>query len=453
MSTLEHTQMVERALLGALLTDNRGWPLTEGLSCEDFSADTDRLIYRKMAEMFESGESVDLLTVNDALGEKADVAYLSSLLDGCVPENVPAYVRRIKQAAISRRLARDGEQLAKALADPSQLRDQELRTCAQRIVDTLDERDIDARSIRRFGDIPDVLTMDLPARDYLVPALGIARNTMALYTGKDGEGKTYLAQRMACCVSQGEAFLGMPCQQAPVLYIDLENPSNVVQDRLGDLLGEQGAGPNLRFWGNWCDQPPPEFGSAVLLKICKEIRPLLIIDPFRYFHDCEENDSTEMTAVMKFLRKCASAGAAVVLLHHPAKQDGSTGRGSSAIRGACDLAFMHSLEKETQLITLKVEKNRHGAPRTFTIRANFEAGQFELTDSPFITARNDEFARLEQAISAAPGITQNGICDQVGGDRKRIAKLLKEGLGTRWSKTTGRNHAFHYFPISSGLVV
>src|SRR5262244_3280072 len=56
------------------------------------------------------------------------------------------------------------------------------------------------------------------------------------------------------------------------------------------------------------------------------------------------------------------------------KAEGSTGRGSSVIRGACDLAFLHSLDKESGQIRLKIDKNRFGPSRTITIRCDFEGG-------------------------------------------------------------------------------
>jgi len=76
--------------------------------------------------------------------------------------------------------------------------------------------------IRRFADIPDILTLSVPPVEYIVPALGIARNTITLWTGPDGDGKTYLAQNMAISVARGELFLGMRCLKSPVLYVDLE---------------------------------------------------------------------------------------------------------------------------------------------------------------------------------------------------------------------------------------
>ena len=306
--------------------------------------------------------------------------------------------------------------------------------------------------IRTFRDIPDITRMAIPAVEYLVPALGIARNTITLWTGPDGDGKTFVAQTMALAVARGETFLGMLCQQAPVLYVDLENPGYVVQDRIQLLLGEQSP-DNLRFWGTWLDldQQPPHSGNALLLDICKDTKPLLIVDPFRLFHAAEENDSGEMSTVMQYLRLCAVYGSAVVILHHPAKTEGSTGRGSSAIRGACDLAFLHTLDKESGLITLKVDKNRFGASRTITVRADFEEAKFEVTDAPYIARRNDELSRLAEIIQTEPGLTQNAIWKKSGGQRTRVVRLLKEGIGTHWTIEKGKFGASLYRPIANPL--
>jgi archaellum biogenesis ATPase FlaH len=307
--------------------------------------------------------------------------------------------------------------------------------------------------IKTFADIPDITSLPIPQIEYLVPALGIARNTITLWTGPDGEGKTYLAQVMALAVSRGDSFLGMACQPAPVLYIDLENPGYVVQDRMQSMIDGGIAPEDLRFWGTWLelDQQPPHAGSELLLTIAKEAKPLIIVDPFRYFHNGEENDSTAMAGVMQYLRACAAHGSAVVILHHPSKAEGSTGRGSSAIRGACDLALLHTLDKESSLITLKVDKNRFGSSRTITVRADFEEGRFELSEAPYITRRNDELDRLEQVIKQNPGISQNAICKQLNARRNRIVGLLKEGIGTRWSTGEGKQGAILYHPLDKSL--
>jgi hypothetical protein len=237
----------------------------------------------------------------------------------------------------------------------------------------------------------------------------------------------------------------MACQQTPVLYLDLENPAYTVQGRMQSVAGEGLTIPSLKVWGIWNEQQPPAFGDALLLTIAKDTKPVIVIDPFRYWHSAEENDSTAMSAVMQYCRALAAYGCAVILLHHPAKTEGSTGRGSSAIRGACDLALVHSLDKDSGLITLKVDKNRNGESRKITIRADFEEGRFEVADSPYLARRNDDMAQIEEIIKAQPGITQNRIVKASGLARKRVPALLDEGRGTRWHSKPGPRNAKLYY--------
>jgi len=70
--------------------------------------------------------------------------------------------------------------------------------------------------IRSFADIPDVIIMEIPPVDYVVPALGISRNSITLWTGSDGDGKIFLAQAMTVAIARGDEFLGMTAtREAP----------------------------------------------------------------------------------------------------------------------------------------------------------------------------------------------------------------------------------------------
>ena len=305
-------------------------------------------------------------------------------------------------------------------------------------------------TIRRLADIPCIQTMEIPPIDYLVPGM-ISRNTITLWTGADGTAKTFLALKMAIAVATGGEFLGCRCQQAAVLYLDYENPSFAIRDRL-DLMAGEMIVPDLHVWGTWLEHQPPQIGSELLLTIAKESRPLIIVDPFRYSHSAEENDSTEMMAVMQHLRYCAAAGGAVVILHHPAKTEGSTGRGSSAIKGAADLAFLQEMAdpKDGGQITLKCIKNRFGETHPVTIRPNFDKGTFEVTDSPAFTKRTAESERLQRIISEMPGLTQNGVFQKSGMGRNRVIELLKSGRGGLWQEREDHEHgrkALRYYPV------
>src|SRR5213083_2551305 len=113
------------------------------------------------------------------------------------------------------------------------------------------EQIITSAPIRKLGDIPCIQTLEIAPIDYLVPGM-ISRRTITLWTGADGTAKTFLAQKMAIAVATGGEFLGRRCQQAEVLYLDFENPSFAVRDRL-DLMSGGVVIPNLHVWGTWCE--------------------------------------------------------------------------------------------------------------------------------------------------------------------------------------------------------
>ena len=180
---------------------------------------------------------------------------------------------------------------------------------------------------------------------------------------------------MSGAVAQGQSFLGMSCQQCPVLYLDLENPGYVAQGRIRAMLGQQRV-PQLRVWGTWGEVQPPQFGNPQLLRICKETQPLVIVDPFRYFHDADEDPSTAMAPVMKYLRACAVVVVPLsfsITLPRP-----------RIVRAADHLQFEQraiwrsciSLTRKASIITLRVDKNRHGERRDFRIKADLEARAF-----------------------------------------------------------------------------
>jgi hypothetical protein len=299
--------------------------------------------------------------------------------------------------------------------------------------------------IRRFDQIPDIMTMEIPPIEPLVDGM-ISRGTITLWTGSDGTAKTFLIQKMACAVATGGEFLGRRCHAAPVLYLDYENPSFAVRDRLDLMAG--GPIPGLKVWGTWLEQQPPQIGNELLLTIAKETKPLIIIDPFRYAHGAEENDSTEMMAVMQMLRYCAAAGGAVVIVHHPAKSEGSTGRGSSAIKGAVDVAFLQELSDESGLITLKCSKNRFGERMTVTVRPDYDEGTFEVTDSPQFTQRTEESKRLLRVITETPGLSQNQWWKKSGMMKSRFIKMVKENVNGLW-KEEKVGSSLCYFPTCS----
>ena len=219
-----------------------------------------------------------------------------------------------------------------------------------------------------------------------------------------------------------------------------------MRDRLDQITGDRLA-QNLHVWGTWLEQQPPPIGSDLLSAIAKETKPLLIVDPFRFAHGQDENDSTAMMAVMQTLRSYAAFGCAVVLLHHLARTEGSTGRGSTAIRDHSDAAFVQELSPETGLITLTGSKNRFGVLLTVCIKPDFEDGTFEVADSPAFTRVQDELDKLRKIITEQPGISQSALHKIVGGRKQTLVRRLNENVDKLWSLASGPGVAKHYYPI------
>ena len=70
-----------------------------------------------------------------------------------------------------------------------------------------------------------------------------------------------------------------------------------------------------------------------------------------------------------------------------------------------------------------------------------------MTDSPYVTQRNDELRKIQTIIEAEPGLSQNAIWKKSGMMKSRFVKLLQEGVGTLWKTKSGEKNSICYFPV------
>jgi len=110
--TLPANVEAERSILGAILLDNLAYnQAAEHLRAEDFSLDSHRRIYARMADLAESSRPIDMITLIEELDRRkelqaiGDVAYVSSLLDG-VPDrpSIEHYIKIVRDKALLRGL-------------------------------------------------------------------------------------------------------------------------------------------------------------------------------------------------------------------------------------------------------------------------------------------------------------------------------------------------------------
>lgn len=121
---LPQNQEAERALLGAILVNNRALDLCDGLAPEHFYDPVNREIFRACQRRIENGKRVDAVILKSALensgllndvGGAAYLAHLLSCMVGII--NAGDYAQTIIACAVRRRLIAIGEELVERASE------------------------------------------------------------------------------------------------------------------------------------------------------------------------------------------------------------------------------------------------------------------------------------------------------------------------------------------------
>ncbi|MFI5088260.1 MAG: replicative DNA helicase [Terriglobales bacterium] len=209
----------ERSILGAILLDNFTYTQasSENLQADDFSLDSHRRIYGRIAELADSGRPVDLVTLAEELSRRKEVeaiggvAYLSSLTDGLPHRpNIEQYVRIVKDKALLRGLIfASNAAVARAMdeAEPAQ----DVLTSAEAAIYELSDK----RFTSGFRDVKQIVKESFGSIDALyergqrVTGLethfvdldnltsGLQRSDLIIIAGRPSMGKTALALNIA----------------------------------------------------------------------------------------------------------------------------------------------------------------------------------------------------------------------------------------------------------------
>jgi hypothetical protein len=203
--------------------------------------------------------------------------------------------------------------------------------------------------------------MDAPARGYVIKRL-LAPGDVACVFGAPGGGKSTLAPYLGYQVARGEHAFGLRTKAGTVLYVAAED-AHGMKNRVKALRLQLGDAD--RFYvvdgvSDLLDAESPDL--AALRSIVDDKRPSLIfIDTLAMsFRDLEENDAASMNKVVAIARSLTEQGAAVVLIHHGTKAEGSTPRGHSVLNGALDVAVQLLPPDSDGIIRGRLTKNRNG---------------------------------------------------------------------------------------------
>lgn len=194
----------------------------------------------------------------------------------------------------------------------------------------------------------------IPQADPLVGGY-IDKNSLTVLFAPSGAGKTFLALDIACCVATGIDWHGAATDKGPVLYLYLEGAQKAV-DRLDAWLLAHPSTPepesNLAFMtAHDFNMYSPSRGEQVaplnrdlpdVLELIEEIKPsLIVIDTYAVATTgADENRAEHVNVIVQHLKTMkAASSAALLVVHHPGKDESKGMRGSNALFGAADAVY------------------------------------------------------------------------------------------------------------------
>lgn len=231
---------------------------------------------------------------------------------------------------------------------------------------------------------------DAPPRGYIIKRMIAPRDVVCIF-GPPGAGKSTIAPYLGYRLARGEEAFGQRTKQGKVLYVAAED-THGMKNRVAALRRRLGDAPDFFVVDGVADLLGDGEGDAPDLAALREhvdaLRPAMIfIDTLAIaFPNLEENDAQSMQRVNTISRSLTEHGAAVVIIHHGTKADGSTPRGHGNFNGALDITLRLHPADSAGVIRGEFRKNRNG-PQDLDIAfrvASEELGRDE--DGDAITA-------------------------------------------------------------------
>lgn len=235
------------------------------------------------------------------------------------------------------------------------------------------------------------LTAEPPPVSWLVHGM-LCRGDLTLFLGEPGIGKSWLTMDLAAAVAAGKSeWLGHPLMvNGPerVLYLDEENPEDLIFDRMTKLGMTRDTAKNIRYLNNLGIRLDKDADD--LIDEALDFEPsLIVMDALADLHSEDEDKSGPMSTLFNdaFKPLARETGAAVILIHHANKTDSNSSykrsRGSGAIVAGPDAGFDIRQVGLNQLTiaNFKSRRQKMGGVTNITIR-DLPSGGVELVGGP-----------------------------------------------------------------------
>lgn len=370
----------EQAILGAVLIDNKALATAlKQISSGDFFSTVNQTIFRRMIQMAESGNPIDIVTLNDALDatnelrEPQQIAYIAQLADG-LPKvlNVEHYALIVRRTAGLRRLARSADKLSKdALATGADL--EALQTRARELAASDPPiANIGANGHLAYG-LMEFLAAEFPSPEHLVEVANdkgesiaglLPKNSTAMVFSMPHHLKSFFTTSLALSCTTPGIKLGKLLVKKPVrtYLIQMEDFPGQLQWRIRQLAPYMdiepknvGILPRCDHKGNKIDVTLPNAQHAATLK--REIEDfgadLVIFDVLRRIVNVDLNspkDSAAFLEEMDGFRYCTS-NPTLMLVHHENRKEADimyASAGSYNLPGWANVMIQFKRKREDQ---------------------------------------------------------------------------------------------------------
>lgn len=229
-----------------------------------------------------------------------------------------------------------------------------------------------------------------PEYEWLVKGL-ICKGDTTLLVGEPNVGKSWLSLSLAVSIADGtNTWLGHEvCTQGKVLYIDEENPHDVVYHRLRQLGAV--SFDNIRYLHRQGIRLDRNFDKLLDEAIAYE-PTMIVLDSLTRLHTKDENNAGEMAKLFNDSINviCRETGAAVLIIHHTNKVQSDSSyvktRGSSDIGAAVDSGLEARKQEGNRfnLVHFKSRRSRTGGLTRVEICDTIDGKvEFVLHDEPF----------------------------------------------------------------------
>ena len=191
----------------------------------------------------------------------------------------------------------------------------------------------------QVDDLPQDISLDAvwnnmpPLKEELIPGVLRVGHKMLL-AGPSKAGKSFLLINLCISIAEGREWIGLPCKQGRVLYVNLELDENSCFHRFKEIYDKLKITPQhpdcIQIWNLRGHAVPMNRLAPILIQRFKEKRyEAVIIDPIYKVITGDENNATEMAAFCSYFDQVATEmGVSVIYCHHHSK--GATGKYANA---------------------------------------------------------------------------------------------------------------------------